>query len=104
MKKFDMRLTPLNIVTFYACIGGVWILFSGARVFSNLLIDKATVTLLEINSIMFIFLTSWLLFFLIQKAKPASRIARMSSASFTAPLKPIVNVTRFSSEPTTKCC
>jgi len=69
MKKIDLRLTPLNIVTFYACIGGVWILFSGAKIFSNLLIDDTTVTLLEINSIVFIFLTSWLLFFLIQKSE-----------------------------------
>lgn len=67
MKKIDLRLTPLNIVIFYACIGGVWIIFSGARIFSNLLIDKTAVTVLEINSIVFIFLTSWLLFFLIQR-------------------------------------
>lgn len=69
MKKFNLRLTPLNIVTFYACIGGIWILFSCARIFSTLFIDNAAVTLLEVNSIVFILLTSWLLFFLIRKSE-----------------------------------
>jgi PAS domain S-box-containing protein len=69
MKKFNMRLTPLSIVTFYACIGGIWLLFSCAQIFSKLFIDKASSTLLEVNSIAFILITSWLLFFLIRRSE-----------------------------------
>ena len=69
MKKFNMRLTPLSIVTFYACIGGIWLLLSGAKIFTNLFIDQAAFQLLEVNNIVFILLTSWLLYFLIRKSE-----------------------------------
>ncbi|MDD5284590.1 MAG: ATP-binding protein [Desulfuromonadaceae bacterium] len=69
MNKFNMHLTPLSIVTLYACIGGIWLLLSCARIFTNLFIDQAAFTLLEVNNIVFILLTSWLLYFMIRKSE-----------------------------------
>ena len=69
MKTFNMRLTPLSIVTFYACIGGIWLLLSGTKIFTSLFIDQTSIQLLEINNIVFILLTSWLLYFLIKKSE-----------------------------------
>jgi PAS domain S-box-containing protein len=69
MKKPNIHLTPLSIVTFYACIGGVWLLLSYSKIFSNLFIDKAAFSLLEVKNIIFILLTSWLLYFLIKKSE-----------------------------------
>ncbi|NTW99254.1 MAG: GAF domain-containing protein, partial [Geobacteraceae bacterium] len=69
MKNFDMRLTPLSIVTFYACIGGTWLLLSCAKIFTSLFIDQTAFKLLEANNIVFILLTSGLLYVLIQKSE-----------------------------------
>ncbi|MDD2851384.1 MAG: ATP-binding protein [Desulfuromonadaceae bacterium] len=69
MKKNYSRLTPLSIVTLYACIGGIWLLLSCAKIFTNLLIDKTAFTWFEVNNIVFILATSWLLYFLIQKSQ-----------------------------------
>lgn len=69
MKKFDLHLTPFSIVTLYACIGGIWLLLSCAKIFTSLLIDKAAFTLFEVYNIAFILLTSWLLYFLIKKSE-----------------------------------
>lgn len=69
MNKFTMRLTPLGIVTFYACIGGIWLLLCCAKIFTNLFIDHTAFTLFEVNNIIFILLTSWLLYFLIRRSE-----------------------------------
>jgi PAS domain S-box-containing protein len=69
MKNFNMRLTPLSIVIFYACIGGIWLLLSCTKIFTNLFFDQATLRSLELNNIVFILLTSWLLYFLIRKSE-----------------------------------
>jgi len=69
MNKFDMHLTPLSIVIFYACIGGTWLLLSSARIFNNLFINKTGFEFHEVNIMVFILLTSWLLYFLIRKSE-----------------------------------
>jgi PAS domain S-box-containing protein len=69
MNKFNIHLTPLSIAIFYACVGGTWLLFSCANIFKSLFIDQAAIELLEVNSIVFILLTSWLLYFLIRKSE-----------------------------------
>jgi len=69
MKNVNMRLTPLSIVIFYACIGGIWLLLSCAKIFTNLFFDQAALRLLEVNNIVFILLTSWFLYFLIRKSE-----------------------------------
>jgi PAS domain S-box-containing protein len=69
MKTFNMRLTPLSIVTFYACIGGIWLLLSCTKIFTSLFIDKSALKVLELNNIVFILLTSWLLYYLIRKSE-----------------------------------
>ena len=69
MKKFHFHLTPISIVTLYACIGGTWLLFSCVKIFKNLFIDQSAFKMLEVNSIAFILLTSWLLYFLIKRSE-----------------------------------
>lgn len=69
MKKFNIHLSPFSIATFYACIGGIWLLLSCAKVFNHLFINNTTFEIFEINSIIFILLTSWLLYFLIGKSE-----------------------------------
>lgn len=69
MKKINMPLTPLSIATFYACIGGMWLFFSSAKIISNLFQKHPAIQLLEINNIVFILVSSWLLYFLIRKSE-----------------------------------
>lgn len=69
MKKFNLHLTPLSIVIFYACVGGIWLLLSCTKVFTNLFFVQTAFTLLEVNNIVFILLSAWLLYFLIQKSE-----------------------------------
>lgn len=69
MDKAKLRLTPLSIVIFYACVGGIWLLLSCAKIFTNLFINQEAFTLFEVNNIIFILLTSWLLYFLIRRSE-----------------------------------
>lgn len=69
MKKINMRLTPLSIATFYACIGGIWLVFSSAKIITSLFQKHPAIQLLEINNIAFILVSSWLLYFLIRKSE-----------------------------------
>ena len=69
MKKLHMRLTPLSIATFYACIGGIWLVFSSAKIITSLFEEHPAIQLLEINNIAFILVSSWMLYFLIRKSE-----------------------------------
>jgi PAS domain S-box-containing protein len=69
MKKFNIRVTPLSIVTFYACIGGIWLVFSSAKIIASLFQKHPAIQLLEVNNIVFILVSSWLLYFLIRKSE-----------------------------------
>jgi len=69
MKKLHMHLTPLSIATFYACIGGIWLVFSSAKIITSLFEEHPAIQLLEINNIAFILVSSWMLYFLIRKSE-----------------------------------
>jgi len=69
MKKFNISLTPLSIATFYACIGGMWLVFSSAKIIASLFEEHPAIQLLEINNIAFILVSSWMLYFLIRKSE-----------------------------------
>jgi PAS domain S-box-containing protein len=69
MKKFNLRLTPLSIATFYACIGGIWLIFSSAKIITSLFQKHPSIQLQEVNKIVFILASSWLLYFLIRKSE-----------------------------------
>lgn len=69
MSKTKIRLSPFSIVIFYACIGGIWLIFSSAKIFSSLFQKHPSIQLLEVNNIVFILVSSWLLYFLIRKSE-----------------------------------
>lgn len=69
MSKINIRLSPFSIVICYACSGGIWLIFSSAKIISNLFQKNPSIQLLEVNNIVFILLSSWLLFILIQKSE-----------------------------------
>ncbi len=66
MNKYRLTFTPLSIVIFYACIGVIWLFFSCAKIFTKLFVNKAALTSFEVYNIIFILVTSWLLYFLIR--------------------------------------
>jgi hypothetical protein len=69
MLKTSIRLTPLSIVIFYACVGGIWLIFSSAQIFTSLFHKHPTSQLVEINNIFFILISSWLLYYFIRKSE-----------------------------------
>lgn len=69
MNKTKMRLSPLSIVIFYACIGGVWLICSSAKIITSLFHKQPVIQLLEVNNIIFILISSWLLYFFIRKSE-----------------------------------
>ncbi|MFA7061983.1 MAG: ATP-binding protein [Pedobacter sp.] len=69
MSKINIRLSPFSIVICYACSGGIWLIFSSAKIISNLFQKNPSIQLLEVNNIVFILLSSWLLFILIHKSE-----------------------------------
>jgi len=69
MRKTNIRLSPFSIVIFYACIGGIWLIFSSAKIITSLFQEHPAVQLLEVNNIIFIMVSSWLLYFLIRKSE-----------------------------------
>ena len=69
MRKTKIRLSPFSIVIFYACIGGIWLIFSSAKIITSLFQEHPAVQLLEVNNIIFIMVSSWLLYFLIRKSE-----------------------------------
>lgn len=67
--RFNIRLSPLSIAIFYACIGGIWLLLATTKIITTLLLEPDTFKLLEVNNTIFILVTSWLLYFLIRKSE-----------------------------------
>ena len=68
-KLFDLQLTPLSISVYYACIGCIWLLVLSVRVFTSFLYDPFSFSLFEINNILFVLFTAWLLYYLISKSQ-----------------------------------
>lgn len=69
MNKFGIRLSPFSIVIFYACIGGIWLIFSSAKIISSLFHKNPVIHLLDVNNIIFILVSSWLLYFFIRRSE-----------------------------------
>jgi PAS domain S-box-containing protein len=69
MSKSKLRLSPFSIVIFYACVGGIWLIFSSAKIVTSLFQKHPTIQLLEVNNIIFILVSSWILYFLIRKSE-----------------------------------
>jgi len=64
-----IRLTPLSIAIFYACIGGIWMLVIFSKVVTYLFRDPVPLEVVELNHSVFILVTAWLLYFLIRKSE-----------------------------------
>jgi len=68
-KNKKIRLTPLSIAVFYACIGGIWLLVFFSKVVTYLFRDPVPLEVVELNHSAFILVTAWLLYFLIRKSE-----------------------------------
>lgn len=64
-----MRLSPLSITIFYACIGGIWLLLASAKMIGGIFFDDSGYQRIELYNSGFILITAWLLYFLIQKSE-----------------------------------
>ncbi|HEY6009679.1 MAG TPA: GAF domain-containing protein, partial [Geobacteraceae bacterium] len=64
-----IRLTPLSIAIFYACIGSIWLLFLFSKVITYVFRDPVPIEAVELNNSVFILVTAWLLYFLIRKSE-----------------------------------
>lgn len=75
-----IRLTPLSIVIFYACIGGVWLLLYFTQIITHIFRKPVAMATVELNHSIFILVSAWLLYFLIRKSE-ADIIKRKESLS-----------------------
>ena len=87
MSKSKIKLSPFSIVIFYACIGGIWLIFSSAKIFSSLFKRNPAVQLLEVNNIIFILVSSWLLYFLIRKSEASIKHREQALSRLNRALK-----------------
>jgi len=87
MKKFNIQLSPLSIVLFYACIGGIWLIFSSAQIITSLFHTPPPVRLPEVNNIIFILVSSWLLYFLIRRSEANIKRREMALSRLNRALK-----------------
>ena len=67
LKLPDVRLSPFSITLFYACIGGIWLLFASSHVLSALFSDRIPFAI--INQSVFVLMSAWILYFLIQRSE-----------------------------------
>jgi len=77
MKTLASRITPMKVAIFYACIGGLWLVLNFSMIIANLVLERDVLHAIEINSIIFILLTSWLLYFLISKTRGENFLDKM---------------------------
>lgn len=68
-KKFRITISPLSIVVFYACVGGIWLLVVFSDIVSLFFHDRTAITMLKINNSVFILVTAAILYLLIQKSE-----------------------------------
>ena len=80
--KFKITISPLSIVVFYACVGGIWLLVVFTRVVDLFFHDKTAKMALEINTSVFILVTAGLLYLLIRKSE--SGIKKRKSVAYQA--------------------
>lgn len=87
MRKANIRLSPFSIVIFYACIGGIWLIFSSAKIITSLFQKHPPIQLLEVNNIVFILVSSWLLYFLISKSEASIKHREQALSRLNRALK-----------------
>jgi len=89
MKNIISRLSPLKIALFYACIGGLWLLLNISMLVANLVLERDFLHAIEIQSVLLILVTSWVLYVLIVrtrndslsgKLEPLNRLVRALKA------------------------
>ena len=89
MKNIVTRFSPIKIALFYACIGGLWLLLNISMLVANLVLERDFLHAIEIQSVILILVTSWLLYFLIVrtrrdtvsgKLEPLNRLVRALKA------------------------
>lgn len=85
MNKLISRLSPLKIALFYACIGGLWLLLNISMLVANLVLERDFLHAIEIQSVLLILVTSWVLYFL---------IVRTRSDSLSGKLEPLNRLVR----------
>jgi len=89
MKNIIDRFSPLKVALFYACIGGLWLLLNISMLVANLVLERDLLHAIELQSVVLILATSWLLYFLIVrtrrdslsgKLEPLNRLVRALKA------------------------
>lgn len=85
--NIKLKLSPLSIVLFYACIGGIWLLLISTRVFSFLFIDPTGFTIFELYNSIFIISSAWILYFLIRKSESDIKERRDALSKLNRTLK-----------------
>jgi PAS domain S-box-containing protein len=91
MKDLIARLSPLKIALFYACIGGLWLLLNISMLVANLVLERDFLHSIEIQSVILILITSWILYYLIMRT-------RRDSLSSKEPLTRLVRALKAYSE------
>jgi PAS domain S-box-containing protein len=85
MKNIISRLSPFKIALFYACIGGLWLLLNISMLVANLVLERDFLHAIEIQSVLLILVTSWVLYVL---------IVRTRSDSLSGKLEPLNRLVR----------
>lgn len=92
LKKLRTSLNPLNPLIFFACIGGLWLVVTLARLLSNLVLERSLLHAIEVSSVTFVLASSWLLYYLITKSRNEATLKS------TEPLKRLVRALKSYSE------
>ncbi len=85
--KFKITVSPLSIVAFYACVGGIWLLVVFTRVVDLFFHDKTAKMMFEINNSVFILVTAGLLYLLIRKSEAGIKERKNALARLNRSLK-----------------
>ncbi len=77
MKNLVTQITPIKIAVFYACVGALWLVLNFSVLIANLVLERDLLYAIELNSIIFVLATSWLLYFLISKNRGEGFLDKM---------------------------
>jgi PAS domain S-box-containing protein len=87
LDRFNVRLSPLSITIFYACVGGIWLLLASAKMIRRLFLDPSAYERIEIYNSIFILVTAWLLYVLIRKSESGIKQHKESLSRLNRSLK-----------------
>lgn len=86
MKQLAKLLfTPFRTIQFYACIGGIWLLVNIGIILANLVFENNIALTMQMNSIIFILVSSALLYYFIN---------RKGTEGYSAGIRPIYRLLR----------